>query len=298
VAFGAGPRSGTYDSSNGKVYVVNSYAGAGGAGSGPDVLDAIVPTMGTAAEIVSPGPSDVSPVGAGLVGVSYDPTTDRLFTADESWSEGTILGGESDAWEGNLSLPFAPVAVADDPVRSIVYFASNTGEVAGFDAGNLTPTGPWNMTPPAVPWTGPSESLAVDPETGDVLVLEPDLGPSAVSVLWVLDPANGTTRSVPLGGPGAAHAGNVPVGVAFDPADGDAYVAENGGMLLAGRPGGARRLPVVRRRRQHPLGDPRDRSGGGDGRRAERLDALWPLGAGAVPRDRAGPDGDHGGPAR
>jgi DNA-binding beta-propeller fold protein YncE len=233
VAFGAGPRSGTYDSSNGKVYVVNSYAGTGGAGSGPDVLDALVPTTGTAAEVVSPGPSDVSPVGAGLVGVSYDPTTDRLFTADESWSEGTVLGGESGAWMGNLSLPFAPVAVADDPVRSIVYFASNTGGIAGFDAGNLTPTGPWNMTPPAVPWTGPSESLAVDPETGDVLFLEPDLAPSAVSVLWILDPANGTTQFVPLGGPGAAHAGDVPVGVAFDPADGDAYVAEKGGTLLA-----------------------------------------------------------------
>ncbi|HEV8049429.1 MAG TPA: PKD domain-containing protein [Thermoplasmata archaeon] len=232
IDFGAGPRSGVYDAADGRVYVVNSYDAGPVSGTGPDQLDAIAPSVGAASGGVNPVAPAASSTGSGLSGVAYDPTTDRLFTAERLQSAGTVLSGASGAWLHNLSLPFSPVAVADDPVRSLVYYSSVTGEVAGFHAANLSGTGVWNVSSPATPWSGPLDGLAVDPTTGDVAVLRPDLGASSVSSLRWLNPANGSFRTVALGPAGAAAGGDVPIALAFDAADGAAYVAASGGTVF------------------------------------------------------------------
>jgi DNA-binding beta-propeller fold protein YncE len=232
VAFGAGPRGGAFDSADGRLYVVNSYQGGPGNGSGPDLLESIDPASGSPSTEVSPLAPGVSAAGTGLAGVAYDATTERLFTAEGEGPGGTVLAGDGGRWLANVSVPFGPSAVVDDPARSIVYYASATGELAGFDAGNLTPSFAWNATPPGVPWNGSLQPLAVEP-TGTVLLLEPDLAVAGVSGLWIVNVSAATSQFVALGGPGAARSGAVPVAVAFDPVDGDAYVAEGGGTVVA-----------------------------------------------------------------
>jgi len=231
VDFGAGPLSGSYDAADGRVYVVNSYRPGPGPGSGPDRLAAFAPSGGPATPI-SPAAPGVDPTGSGLAGVVYDPGTDRLFTAENAWSSGTVLAGASGQWLRNVSLPFAPVAVADDPAHSLVYYASAAGAIAGFHDGNLSSTGLWNSTAPTVSENGTWPGLAVDSLTGAVAALEPDLGPTAISYLRWVSPANGSVRLVALGPAGAANSGDVPDAIAFDPLDGAAYVTATGGTIF------------------------------------------------------------------
>ncbi|MCI4326868.1 MAG: PKD domain-containing protein [Thermoplasmata archaeon] len=233
LAFGAGPRGGAYDGADGRISVVNSFAGGLGNSTGPDVLDAIDPASGVAPTEFSPLAPKFSPAGTGLVGLAYDPTTARLFTAEQAGTGGTALAGDDGRWLANLSIPFVPVGLADDSTRSLVYYGSATGQLAGFDTANLTLASHWNATPPTVPWGGSIEPLAVDSALGTVLLLEPDLAAAGVSGLWIVNESTAGSEFVAIGGPGAAHSGAVPLAVVFDPVDGDAYVAERSGTVVA-----------------------------------------------------------------
>jgi hypothetical protein len=160
-----------------------------------------------------------------------DPLSSRLFVADRSNSDAAVLSAGSTAYVAHLALPFPPAAVADDPARGLVYFASDSGGVAAYFATNLTPAGTWNVSAPAIALNASFEGLVVDPASGAVVLLTPDLAPSGVSGAWVLTPSNGSTRFVPLGGAGAGALGDFPTAAAFDPLDGDVYVARTGGTV-------------------------------------------------------------------
>ncbi|MCI4362475.1 MAG: PKD domain-containing protein, partial [Thermoplasmata archaeon] len=230
VEFGGGPRGGAYDPSDGRVFVVDSFLG-GAADTAPDVLEAVDPSNGAAAAAVSAGPAGTSPLGSRPAGVVDDPSSATLVVADEGWSEATVLAADTGAYLSNVSLPFAPVAVADDATHGVVYLASGRGQIASFYATNRSSAGDWNVTPPTLPWNGSLEALAVDSRSGSVILISPDLGPAGVSGAWILDPQNGSTRFVPLGPAGAGALGNYPTGVVYDPLDDDAYVATSNGVV-------------------------------------------------------------------
>ncbi|MCI4317804.1 MAG: PKD domain-containing protein [Thermoplasmata archaeon] len=230
LEFGGGPRGGAFDPTDGRVYVVNSLDG-GSAGSAPDVLEAILPATGGPAEIVAAAPPGLSTLGATLAGVVDDPSSTRLFVAERSNSDATVLDAATDSFLARFALPFAPAALADDPVRGIVYFASDAGGIASYFAGNRTAAGAWNLSRPSVALNATFEALAVDPSTGTVVLLVPDLGPSGVSGAWILSPRNGSSRFVALGAAGAGALGDYPTAVAVDPLDGAAYVALAGGSV-------------------------------------------------------------------
>ncbi|MCI4322105.1 MAG: hypothetical protein L3K05_07365, partial [Thermoplasmata archaeon] len=225
VSFGAGPRQGVYDPVDGRVYVANSFDAGPRNGTGPDWLAALDPRIGTPASEISPAPPAMSPVGAGLSGVAADPLSGRLFVADRGWNSSSVLSGAGGGYLAAIALPFAPVSVADDPTRGIVYFASADGRVVGFYASNLTESQHWNLTPPAAPWAGAIEGVAVDPSSGTVIDLLPDSAGSPSSHVWLLAPSNGSARST---GP---IAGLLATAVAFDPRNGDAYVTGPTGGL-------------------------------------------------------------------
>lgn len=230
LEFGGGPRGGAFDPTDGRVYVVNSFDG-GSAGSAPDVLEAILPATGSPAETVVAAPPGISTLGVTLAGVVDDPSSARLFVAERSNSDVEVLDAATDGFLQRLALPFAPAALADDPARGVVYFASDTGEIASYFAGNGTPGGAWNLSAPTVALNGSLEGLAVDPSTGAVVLLVPDLGPSGTSGAWILTPGNGSSKFVALGMAGAGALGDYPTAVTFDPLDGDAYVARTAGAV-------------------------------------------------------------------
>jgi DNA-binding beta-propeller fold protein YncE len=223
IEFGGGPGRGAFDPTDGRVYVVDSFRG-GAAGTAPDVLEAISPASGAPAERISLAPPGAPSLDAGPVGVVDDPASARLFVADGGWSQASVLAASNGSYLGRIPLPFVPVATADDAARGVVYFASATGQVEGFHAANLTVAGQWNLTPPTVALQSPIEALAIDPSTGTVVVLVPDLGSAGVSGAWLLAPRNGSARFVPLASAGAGPLGDYPDAVTFDPLVGDAYV--------------------------------------------------------------------------
>jgi DNA-binding beta-propeller fold protein YncE len=230
VEFGGGPRGGTFDATDGRVYVVNAYEG-GSSGSAPDVLDAVDPASGSAAVAVSPAPPGTPTLGSDPAGVVDDPSSATLWVADRGWSAASVLSAGSGAYLGSVALPFAPVAVADDATRGVVYFASDDGRVVAVNATDRSPADVWNVTVPTVPWNATFEAIAVDASTGDVIGITPDLGPTGSSDAWILDPQNGSSRLLPLGAAGAGAGGNYPTAVAFDPLDGEAYVASSSGTV-------------------------------------------------------------------
>jgi DNA-binding beta-propeller fold protein YncE len=238
VEFGGGPRGGAYDPSDGRVYVVNSYDG-GSSGSAPDILEAIDPASGAPAVPVSPGPPGSTTLGSDPAGLVDDPSSASLIVADRGWSEGTVLSAATGSYVARLPLLFAPVAVADDPVRGLVYFASDRGEIASYYSSNHTSAGQWNVTPPTIPWNSSFEALAVDSVSGSVALVSPDLGPAGISGVWILDPQNGSSRFVALGAAGAGADGNYPTAAAFDPTDGDVYVGTSAGAVDVVDPGNA-----------------------------------------------------------
>jgi DNA-binding beta-propeller fold protein YncE len=225
ISFGAGPRQGVYDAVDGRVYVANSFDAGPGNGTGPDQLAAINVTTGAPDLAVSPAGPLSSPVGAGLVGVAADPSSGRLFVADRGWNSSSVLSEAGGAYLAAIALPFAPVSVADDGVRGIVYFSSATGHVVGFYASNLTESQRWNLTAPVTPWPGPVEGLAVDPSSGTVIDLVPDTAGSTASTVWLLTPSNGSARAT------SPIPGFLATAVAWDPQNGAAYVSGPTGAL-------------------------------------------------------------------
>ncbi|MFI5415256.1 MAG: YncE family protein, partial [Candidatus Lutacidiplasmatales archaeon] len=225
ISFGAGPRQGVYDPVDGRVYVANSFDGGPGYGSGPDMLASIGVTTGAPDVAVSPTAPFASPIGAGLVGIAADPSSGRLFVADHGWNSSSVLSEVGGSYLASIALPFAPVSVADDAARGLVYFSSAAGRVVGFYATNLTGSRQWNLTPPTSPWTGAMEGLAVDLATGTVIDLVPDTAGSTSSTVWLLTPSNGSARAT------SAISGFVATAVAVDPRNGDAYVSGPAGAL-------------------------------------------------------------------
>jgi hypothetical protein len=227
VAFGsgAGPRGGVY--ADGTAFVVNSYSGRGAQGTGPDDLVAIDPVQAHVAPLAPWPLAGRAQAGTGAAGVAFDPSSGRLFVPLRNASSAVVLSAATGAYLATLSLPFAPVGVADDPTGGTVYFDSASGGLAAYRASTLDRQAEWNASAPALGWNGSTQSLAVDAATGQVLLLVPSASPSTPSELDLVSPGNGTIVSVDLG------LGVPAVAVAFDPVDGDGYVAESNGSLLA-----------------------------------------------------------------
>ena len=226
VSYGGGPGEGVYDPTDGRVYVVNAFRAGPVFGTGPDLLEAIDPANGTTPVEVSPAGPGTSALGADLVGVALDPGSGRMFVAAHGWSSSSVLSSSGGSYVANLTLPFAPSSVVDDARRGLVYFASGHGQVAGYFAGNLTPAGTWALGGPTTSWQAAPESLAVDPGSGDVILVGALGTPGNGSPVWFLSPANSSNWSGTLpiaSGPGDA--------VAVSPLDGDAYVATSQGAL-------------------------------------------------------------------
>ncbi|HEV2449622.1 MAG TPA: PKD domain-containing protein [Thermoplasmata archaeon] len=254
VLLGASARGGTYDPSDGKVWIADSFTSSIYL-SQPDTLAAIDVRGGPVSTTVPVGPNgprvqDYAPESVGL-----DPLTNELVVANGDGGPGVVLRNAStgayitevlsDLHYLLLTAPFpndtdaGASQVVYDAAHQRIYVADPFGGIAGFYASNFTifwGNRSWTPSPfsPGLsyPQPLPYATLALSPSNGFLYAVAPDGLSSRGRSLTVYDPfASGPSAPGGVNDPGGATLGATGTGVGsgavFDPLDGDLYVSDS-----------------------------------------------------------------------
>lgn len=192
------PTGMVFDSADNRVFVANYLSGN---------VTVISATTNTAVAWV--------PVGSHPVGVSYDPANDGVYVANSYTSQVSVLNGASHAVVATVTTGSAPFGTAYDPTNGEIY-------VSNLNSANLTAiSGNTNRTVAniTVPLVGSPLFLAYDSVNKSILVDSWGSG-SSLGQLGIVDAT--TQRWV-----GAVNVGRSPVGIAYDPTQQLAFVAND-----------------------------------------------------------------------
>ncbi|MGI0130004.1 MAG: YncE family protein, partial [Thermoplasmata archaeon] len=226
IDLGGSPSAGAYDAASGTVYVPESYWNSDPVdrGSLPDAVVALQPSGASSARSIPVAPFGESlrsyPTGFAPVAIADVPSDHKLFVANYGIGNATILNASTGTISGYSKLTLAPTFALADPTQGLVLFADPLALDAVSTTNDTVVRSFTNPTPcPFFP-QGPIENLAVDPVHGLVFYLPGADGCSPNTGLFVWNPLNGSAVRV--------NTATAPYwdAVAFDPADGDLYIAD------------------------------------------------------------------------
>lgn len=207
ISVGYEPDAIAVDTANGEVYVAN-YNGTSTADSNVTVIDgATDKTIGSVAVGVSP------------TGVAYDGATGDFYVSNYLSNNVSVINGTTNKVVTAYSLPDSPGGewspmTYDSANRELYIGGSTCGCLMVVDATNGTVAATIQLGV-YLSGVGP---VAIDPNTGNILVLMPGSAPSLGNVTVI----NGSTNVV-LGN--VTMPGSNVDGLAFDNTTGDAYVS-------------------------------------------------------------------------
>ncbi len=226
IDLGGSPGAGTFDPDDGELYVPEAYWDYDRTdhGSLPNAVVALTPGTTEPASPLPIGPEADQPVGftTGYApeSLAYDPGTGRIFVANSGSDNVTLLDATTGRIEGNVSLPFAPLYAIDDPADGLVVFAdTEAAEAIGASNGSLVAHYgvPYACSAPP---PGLAELLAVDPTSGAVYFAPNEWACGDTPALVAWNPLNGSATEFNVNGYPFWN------DVAYDPVDGDLYIAE------------------------------------------------------------------------
>ena len=180
----------TFDSSNGYVYVANSFSGKVLVINGSDntVIDNIA-------------------AGLDPQGIEFDPSNGNVYVANIAANNISVISGSSENVVANIPVGRAPVGVAFDASNGYLYVGnSNSSNVSVIN-------GKTNAVIDSVSMSSEPQGITYDSSNQNIYVVTSD----SVSVI---NGANNTViANIPVGGE--------PLGLAYDPSNGFVYVGDS-----------------------------------------------------------------------
>ncbi len=158
------------------------------------------------------GPPSVLSItaGSGPVGMALNPATERIYVANQSSNNVTVIDATTNLVVTTIPVGKAPSAVAVNAQTNTIYVADrDSADVAIINGASNS------VTYVGVPSTGAPDSIAVEPGTGNVYV-----GTGGPGILAVI---NTTTNQVMYPDPSALFG---PIALASSPLSGRMYVAD------------------------------------------------------------------------
>ncbi len=209
VGVGSTPQFAAYDSGNGDVYVANTGANT-------------VSVISGATNTVVGAPITV---GTNPIGVAYDSGNGDVYVANNGAGTVSVISGATNAVVATVAVGTFPIGVGYDSGNGDVY-------VANYGAGTVSViSGATNAVVATVTVGSGPNGVGYDSGNGDVYVANYGAGTvSVISTLLGVGPSLANLRGIPGGGaigPSVA-VGTYPYFMAFDPDNGDVYVANYG----------------------------------------------------------------------
>lgn len=193
---GAGPIDAAVDTSSGVLWVTDGNS-----------------NLVTLVDLSTGGVLRSIAVGTYPEGIAFDPTNGDLYVANYGSNNVTVINGQTDTTTASVPVGTGPVDVAlDRGDLWVTNFGSSTVSDINTTTGAVTHTVATGSSP---------YGLAVDAGASKIFVAL-ETAPSTVQVLSTLNYTMSTSISA---------LGIFSVGAAFDPVNGDVYVANEGGNL-------------------------------------------------------------------
>ena len=212
----------TFDSSNGYVYVANSFSGKVLVINGSDntVIDNIA-------------------AGLDPQGIEFDPSNGNVYVANIAANNISVISGSSENVVANIPVGRAPVGMAFDASNGYLYVGnSNSSNVSVIN-------GKTNAVIDSVSMSSEPQGITYDSSNQNIYVVTSD----SVSVI---NGANNTViANIPVGGE--------PLGLAYDPSNGFVYIDNSGSgtvSIISTEVGSKAMFPVTFTEFSLPSGTP------------------------------------------
>jgi YVTN family beta-propeller protein len=218
VTVGINPEALTVDSANGDVYIADFGPGVHGNPYSFGMANVSVISAATNMVIAT------VPIGTYPISLAFDPANGDIYVANYMSNNVTVISSSSNSVVATIAVGMFPTAVAFDPNNDEIYVAN---EGPGFEPGS-GPAAPGsvsvissstNSVVATVSIAGSSaggEVFAFDTITGNVYLANNGYSP-ANTVTVISGSTNSVIATLPVG--------TFPSGLAFDPSNGDIYVA-------------------------------------------------------------------------